>query len=143
MNSSTSSDADPEVTPRASSPSKRRRLAFDAALNLQHPSEYQNDALTMPTRSTKMSITGTSRSTRLQSPVKNIADLTLAEKPVRFTYLKSRGDLPADITSLLNNIKTVGCRHGIMPKPIVETVQASLGLIDPNITDDNIYEKNL
>ncbi|KAJ4307385.1 hypothetical protein N0V84_012775, partial [Fusarium piperis] len=143
MNSSTSSDADPEATPRASSPSKRRRLAFDAALKLQHPSEHQDDTPTTPTRSTKTSTTGASKSTRSRSPVKNMADLALAEKPVRFIYLKSRRDLPADVTSLLNNIKAVGCGHGIVPKPVVEAVQASLGLMDPDITDDNVYERNL
>ncbi|KPM44127.1 Phenol 2-monooxygenase [Neonectria ditissima] len=145
MNSSTSSDADPEATPRASIPSKRRRLANDAALNLhlQHPSEHLNDDPSTPTRSTKTSTTGASKSARSRSPVKNMADLALAEKPVRFTYLKSRGDLPADVKSLLNHIKMVGSGRDILPEPVVDMVQASLGLMDPDVTDDNSYSKNL
>lgn len=30
-----------------------------------------------------------------------------------------------------------------MPKPVVGAVQASLGLMDPDIIDDNIYKWNL
>ncbi|KAK7413672.1 hypothetical protein QQX98_007454 [Neonectria punicea] len=117
------SSPDLDATPRAGTWSKRRRVDIPSAStpNLRHPSE--DGRVATPTRQ--------------RSPVKNIADLMLAGKSIRFTTAKTRGGIPDDVADLIEHIKAVSNGDKIIPQSMAEDVKKSLDLLDPAIEDRN------
>ncbi|KAF7543643.1 hypothetical protein G7046_g9957 [Stylonectria norvegica] len=137
-----------DTTPRAETSSKRRRVDIPSAAmptpDLGHPSE--DGRIRTPTPSIRSNITttstGTGKLTRQRSPVKNIADLELAEKSIRFTTPRIRGGVPDDVADLVEHIKAVSNRDGIIPHCMAEKVKKSLDLLDAPIHDRNTYAAN-
>ncbi|KAF4982283.1 hypothetical protein FZEAL_2069 [Fusarium zealandicum] len=135
------SEPDLEATPRAVSPSKRRRLDLDASISLRQPILTPGDISPTPTRSTKTSTTG--KSNRSRSPVKNMADLALAEKPVQIKQITKEADLPQDARDLVRCVKQVRRGIAIIPKGKHGEVQSLLTLMEDPLDESNIYDTNM
>lgn len=72
-----------------------------------------------------------------------MADLALAEKPVHFIHRKSEHDLPDDMRGLFRRIRRVRRGAGIIPKSMVNSIQASLSLMDDLIEKEFSYDVNI
>lgn len=142
LDMSSTSHVDLEATPRAASPSKRRK--YDLHVPLSFP-RAASEASPSPTRSTNTSSAGgrSNRSGKSRSPVKDMADLALAEKPIRqVTNLKREDDYPPDVRPLLHHIRQIRRGFGIVPQPVAEQVQELLSILDNPIEEENVYNTN-
>lgn len=142
---------DPEATPRPSSPNKRRRLNVSSELALRQPpfsdvasSTDELGSVAEDLRSQTGSImtedTAGDNSKRSRSPVKNMADLRLAEKPVETVLLRTKEQLPRDVELLFRRSKEIRAGHDIVPRDVEEAITAALTLADDPISSGSIYD---
>ncbi|KAI5455751.1 hypothetical protein BGZ63DRAFT_325613, partial [Mariannaea sp. PMI_226] len=140
----TSQIDDADVTPRAPSPSKRRRLdlSSDQVLPFRQPDfasdrRFPDDLSSQPS-STKTSTTDR-KSNRSRSPVKSMLDLRLAEKPMETIILDTLDQLPPNATALFaSSLDASQCRN-IIPHCMRERVQAAKSILDPALDAESHY----
>lgn len=80
------------------------------------------------------------KSKRSRSPLKNMADLRLAEKPIKVIYLRQKEQLPADMTSLFIKARDIRIGRGIIPEPVEEQVQDVMTLRDDTLDLGSLFD---
>ncbi|KAL6362264.1 hypothetical protein LRP88_04342 [Fusarium phalaenopsidis] len=111
--------SDVEATPRAKSPSERPRIDSPSA-SFHHESIADHDTPSLSassvTGSTRTDTTGgSSRLRRKRSPVKNMSDLRLADRPVVLTILQRPDQLPSDVVGLVTLARAIRQGSNIIP----------------------------
>ncbi|KAF4472842.1 L-aminoadipate-semialdehyde dehydrogenase [Fusarium albosuccineum] len=140
------SAADPNITPQPLSPSKKRRL--DASIPLPQPkfsipllSEYSLDDASSITGSTRTGVAPASKkSSRTRSPVKDMTDLRLAEKPIEAMMLKSLDQLTQDVIELFEGAKNAKELRGIVPRSAKQFILADQSPLEPTLMDQTFYD---
>jgi hypothetical protein len=83
------------------------------------------------------------KSTGSRSPVKNVADLVGARKPVNFAYPKREQDFPTDVRWLLSRVREARSGQAIVAKAAIDDVRSSLGFMDDPLDQKAIYDANI
>ncbi|GJC90560.1 hypothetical protein ColLi_13398 [Colletotrichum liriopes] len=120
-------DADPFVTQTA------HASAYAAAIDKQSTTSVSN-----PPSLLTASDTGSKRS---RSPVKGMASLQFAEKPVRPVELTRQDQIPGDIVNLVKDIKRIKAGKAIVPKAIRQDVEhaiEAISLLEPELDERNV-----
>lgn len=81
-----------------------------------------------------------SRSAGSRNGIKDMADLAVALKPITCVKPSSQADIPADIQNLARRLKEVQGGRGVIPRDVFTKVQSSLGVIEPSLSDENVYD---
>ncbi|KAM0418933.1 hypothetical protein ACHAPT_012091 [Fusarium lateritium] len=128
---------DPEATPRAGEPSKRRKAEDGRMINVGPPTIYNIE------HNRRQHDRG--QYGRSKRRVKDMGDLELAEKPVRqVTHVKKEEEYPKDVWGLLKHVRNVRRGIGILPKPVADQGRQMLTVVDePLDADDNLYDTNI
>ncbi|RSM06629.1 hypothetical protein CDV31_009058 [Fusarium ambrosium] len=135
--------SDVEATPRAKSPSKRPRIDSPPA-SLHHESIADHDTPSLSassvTGSTRTDTTGgSSRLRRKRSPVKNMSDLRLADRPVVLTTLQRPDQLPSDVVGLVTVARAIRQGSNIIPRQVEQQAQSCMTIIDDLVSDSSFY----
>ncbi|RSL52089.1 hypothetical protein CEP54_011110 [Fusarium duplospermum] len=147
------STASPNVAPQPPSPSKKRRLEASIALRQPNFSFTQLSEHSLvddgPPMAAASSVTGSTqtgpvpgskKSSRTRSPVKDMTDLRLAEKPMETIILESLSQLTGDVIDLFHNAKDASESRGIAPHSAREAILADRTPLEPTLTNDTFYD---
>ncbi|RMJ02219.1 hypothetical protein CDV36_015511 [Fusarium kuroshium] len=151
-----SSTASPNLAPRPPSPTKKRRLEATIALRQPNfsltklPEHSLTDdgpptgAASSVTGSTQTGpVPGSKKSSRTHSPVKDMTDLRLAEKPIGTIMLESLSQLTGDVIDLFHNAKEASESRGIAPHSAREAILADRTPLEPTLTNGTFYDMAL
>ncbi|RSL87272.1 hypothetical protein CDV31_016284 [Fusarium ambrosium] len=151
-----SSTAGPNLAPRPPSPTKKRRLEATIALRqpnfslTKSPEHSLTDdgpptgAASSVTGSTQTGpVPGSKKSSRTRSPVKDMTDLRLVEKPIETTMLESLNQLTGDVIDLFHNAKEASESRGIAPHSAREAILADRTPLEPTLTNGTFYDMAL
>lgn len=143
-NTDADTDVDVDVTPRpprVGSPNKRQKLShtgFSLVYNLGRPAPLSSRSSEAISDSNTTGTTDDSggKKSGSRSPIKGIADLAFAEKPVRAVRLKKREEYPADVHTLVDRIVRVAGYQDMVPKGAINQVRDSLDLLNKHLLDN-------
>ncbi|TWU70675.1 hypothetical protein ED733_001551 [Metarhizium rileyi] len=148
---------DPNVPPREPSPSKRRCLELDRSIVLRQPNLSNEEQLEQPlvdadsftgdassrVGSARTGIVPTSKRSKLsrtRSPIKDMTDLQLAEKPIKKVLLISLDQLTPDVIELFHKSKAASGLRSIAPRSAKEGIKARLAPLDSELAENAFYD---